>query len=177
LIRKSTLGFLKDLSRNNEREWFKARDARYRLALENTTGLFDELIAKLNTHDRIETPSGKRSLYRIHNDARFARDRVPYNPRFAGHFARTKPARRGGYYLWIEPGRSRLGCGFAHPIPGDLRKIRLDILRNSRAWNRLLDSKPSGLTSGPCRAMRSSPQISLRGRTEPAGAAVRSSTM
>jgi uncharacterized protein (TIGR02453 family) len=48
---------------------------------------------------------------------------------------------RGGYYLWIKPGESRLGCGFVYPNADDLKRIRLDILDNYRHWNRLLRSK------------------------------------
>ncbi|MEO8502200.1 MAG: DUF2461 domain-containing protein, partial [Vicinamibacteria bacterium] len=103
---------------------------------------FDDVIYRLNRHDRIETPSAKNALYRIYNDMRFAADGTPpYNPRFAGHFSRTKPMLRGGYYLWIQPGASRVGCGFVYPNAGDLKTIRLDILKNHGKWKRLLNSK------------------------------------
>ena len=141
MIRKTTLDFLRNLARNNDREWFAAHKDQYQLALENASQFFDEVIAKLNTHDRIETPSAKQALYRIYRDVRFSKDSTPYKPRFAGHFSRTKPLLRGGYYLWIEPGESRAGCGFVYPNPDDLRRIRLDILSNYKHWNRLLRSK------------------------------------
>lgn len=141
MIHRSTLDFLKSLARNNNREWFAAHKDQYQLALENASEFFDEVIVKLNTHDRIETPSAKQALYRIYKDARFSKDSTRYNPRFAGHFARTKPMLRGGYYLWIKPGESRLGCGFVYPDPDDLKTIRLDILKSHKAWVRLLGSK------------------------------------
>ena len=141
MIRQTTLEFLRNLSRNNDREWFAAHKDRYQFALTNASEFFDEVIAKLNTHDRIETPSAKQALYRIYKDVRFSKDRTPYNPRFAGHFSRTKPMLRGGYYLWIQPGKSQVGCGFVYPNPDDLRRIRLDILHNHKRWNRLLRSK------------------------------------
>jgi uncharacterized protein (TIGR02453 family) len=141
MIQKTTLDFLKNLFRNNDREWFALHKDQYQLALTNASEFFDEVIAKLNTHDRIETPSAKQALYRIYKDVRFSKDRTPYNPRFAGHFSRTKPMLRGGYYLWIQPGESRVGCGFVYPNPDDLRRIRLDILDNYKRWNRLLRSK------------------------------------
>ncbi len=141
MIRKPTLDFLRNLARNNDREWFAAHKDQYQLALTNASQFFDEVIAKLNTHDRIETPSAKQALYRIYKDVRFSKDSTPYNPRFAGHFSRTKPMLRGGYYLWIKPGESRLCCGFVYPNPDDLKRIRLDILDNYKRWNRLLSSK------------------------------------
>jgi uncharacterized protein (TIGR02453 family) len=141
MIRKTTLDFLRNLARNNDREWFAAHKDQYQLALANASEFFDEVIAKLNAHDRIETPSAKQALYRIYRDVRFSKDSTPYNPRFAGHFSRTRPMLRGGYYLWIKPGESRLGCGFVYPNPDDLKRIRLDILDNYKRWNRLLRSK------------------------------------
>lgn len=140
-IQKSTLDFLKSLSKNNNRDWFNSNKSRYHGALENTVTFFDALIERMNLHDQIETPSGKKALYRIYNDVRFAKDNTPYNPRFAGHLKRRKPALRGGYYLWIKPGASRIGCGFTYPNPDDLKRIRMDILDNHKEWNTLLRSK------------------------------------
>lgn len=141
IIQKSTLQFLKKLSRNNNRDWFNADKEQYHKAQENVERFVDELIVKMNTHDEIETQSGKKSLYRIYNDVRFFKDKAPYNPRFAGYLKRRKPMLRGGYYFWIEPGASRVGCGFTYPNPEDLKRIRLDILHNYKDWNRLLNSK------------------------------------
>lgn len=140
-IQKSTLDFLKKLSTNNNREWFNAHKGQYELAKVNTEQFVDALISKMNTHDRLETPSGRKSLYRMYNDVRFAKDKSPYNPRFAGYLKRSKPFFRGGYYFWIRPGGSRIACGFSYPNPDDLKRIRQDIERNYAGWNKLLKSK------------------------------------
>ena len=137
-IEPSTFKFLKNLSQHNDRDWFNAHRQAYEQAYANAEAFFDALITKLNTHDSIETPSGKKSLYRIYNDVRFSKDKTPYNPRFAGGFKRTKPLLRGGYYLWLKPGASRAGCGFTYPNPQDLQRIRLDILHNYDDWNKML---------------------------------------
>src|SRR5882724_8054853 len=140
-IQKSTLDFLKKLSTHNDREWFNNHKQEYLLAQENVIQFIDQLIHLMNGHDRIETPSGKKSLYRIYNDVRFSNDKSPYNSRFAGYLKRHKPFLRGGYYWWIKPGESRVGCGFAYPNPEDLKRIRLDIRDNFEDWYRILDSK------------------------------------
>jgi uncharacterized protein (TIGR02453 family) len=95
----------------------------------------------MNTHDQIETPSAKKSLYRIYNDVRFSKDKSPYNPRFAGYMKRLKPSLRGGYYFWIRPGGSRIGCGFTYPNADDLKRIRQDIDLNHEDWHKLLKTK------------------------------------
>jgi uncharacterized protein (TIGR02453 family) len=141
VIQKSTLKFLKDLSANNNRDWFNAHKDRYETARENAEDFFQQLIMKMNTHDRIQTTDGRKNLYRIYNDVRFSKDKTPYNPRFAGYLKREKPLLRGGYYLWIKPGSSRVGCGFTYPNPEDLKRARLDIADNFKDWKRILNSK------------------------------------
>jgi uncharacterized protein (TIGR02453 family) len=140
-IEKSTLDFLKTLARNNDREWFQKNKNRYTDSLTNVSSWLDELIAEMNKHDRIQTKSGKESLYRIYNDVRFSADKSPYNPRFAGHLKRVKPFLRGGYYFWLKPGESRVGCGFTYPNSADLLRIRQDIDLNADDWRKILKSK------------------------------------
>ena len=140
-ISTSTLRFLKTLSQNNNREWFADHKQDYELAKLNTEAFIDALIAKMNVHDQLETSSAKQSLYRIYNDVRFSADKTPYNARFAGNLKRVKPHLRGGYYYWIRPGNSRLGCGFVYPHSDDLKKIRQDIEMNFADWKKLLRSK------------------------------------
>jgi uncharacterized protein (TIGR02453 family) len=141
IIQKSTFDFLKKLSKNNNREWFAAHKEEYVNAQQNAIEFVDALISKMNGHDRLETPSGKKSLYRIYNDVRFSEDKIPYNPRFAGYLKREKPLLRGGYYFWIKPGASTIGCGFTYPNPEDLKRIRLDMQNNYKDWQKLLNTK------------------------------------
>jgi len=152
VIEPSTFSFLKRLSSNNNREWFGIHKQEYLDAQRNAEQFVDALILKMNTHDQIETPSGKKSLYRIYNDVRFSDDKTPYKPRFAGHLRRLKPLLRGGYYFWIIPGSSRVGCGFTYPDAADLRRVRMDMLYNSSDWRKILRSsgivKNFGLMEG-----------------------------
>jgi uncharacterized protein (TIGR02453 family) len=141
MIKKSTLVFLRHLSSNNDRDWFNAHRDRYEEAKDNVEQFCDALIQRMNVHDQIETPSGKKALFRIYNDVRFSKNKDPYNPRFAGYLNRLKPMLRGGYYFWIKPGGSKIGCGFSYPDPEDLKRIRMDIARNYEDWEVLLNSK------------------------------------
>jgi len=147
-IEKQTLAFLKDLARNNNRDWFAENKSRYLKSQENVIQFLDHLILKMNQHDRLETQSGKESLYRIYNDVRFSKDKTPYNPRFAGSLRRQKPMLRGGYYFWIKPGESKVGCGFTYPNAEDLLRIRQDIDLNYKSWKRLLNTKAIQSTFG-----------------------------
>jgi uncharacterized protein (TIGR02453 family) len=141
IIQNSTRAFLKKLSANNDRDWFNTNKDAYDQAKENVEGFVDALIARMSKHDQLETLSAKKSLYRIYNDVRFSKDKTPYNPRFAGYLKRTKPMLRGGYYFWIKPGASRVGCGFVYPNADDLKRIREDISQNYDDWKKMLTSK------------------------------------
>lgn len=147
-IEKSTFQFLKRLAANNNREWFQQHRAVYEAANANILLFVTDLLEKMNVHDDIETPSAKKSLYRIYNDVRFSEDKTPYNPRFAGYLKRRKPWLRGGYYYWIKPGASRIGCGFVYPNSEDLQRIRLDIAANFDDWKRMLKAKKIIATFG-----------------------------
>jgi uncharacterized protein (DUF2461 family) len=58
-IQPSTLTFLKNLSKNNNREWFNKHKDVYLHAQLNVEQFVDDLIGKLNVHDQLETASGK----------------------------------------------------------------------------------------------------------------------
>lgn len=141
IIQKSTFDFLKKLSKNNNRDWFNSNKDQYEIAKQNAESFMDALISRMSTHDRLENISGRKSLYRIYNDVRFSKDKSPYNPRFAGYLKRSKPELRGGYYIWIKPGGSMVGCGFSYPNSEDLQRIRQDITSNHDDWKKLLKTK------------------------------------
>lgn len=140
-ISTETLAFLRALARQNHREWFQRNIDRYRAAQGDVQVWVDALIAEMNKHDQLETRTGKEALYRIYNDVRFSTDKTPYNPRFAGNLKRLKPHLRGGYYFWIKPGASRIGCGFTYPNATDLARIRQDIDLNYADWRKMLRQK------------------------------------
>jgi uncharacterized protein (TIGR02453 family) len=140
-IQKSTLKFLKDLEKNNNREWFNAHKSVYLSAQQNVYDFIEQLIIEMNKHDVLEGDSGKGSLFRIYKDVRFSKDKSPYNPRFAFSFQRATKLRRGGYYVHLKPGNCFMGCGFFTPNPEDLKRIRQDIDANFSAWKKLLRTK------------------------------------
>ena len=90
-IEKSTLEFLKQLALNNNRDWFAAHKHQYLGAKANVEAFMDQVILKMNKHDVLETPNGKKSLYWIYNDVRFSKDKAPYKARFAAYLRRLKP--------------------------------------------------------------------------------------
>jgi len=101
----------------------------------------DVLIAKMNKLDKIETPSGKKSVFRIYRDVRFSKDKSPYKTAFSGSLTRATKALRGSYYFHIEPGNCFVGGGFWGPEPDDLKLIRSQIAMDPNRLRKILKSK------------------------------------
>jgi uncharacterized protein (TIGR02453 family) len=119
-----TLDFLKKLSKNNHKEWFDKNKDVYQKAFNELIVFADALLAEMNKHDTIETPSGKKSLYRIYNDVRFSKNKSPYKNNLGGGLRRATKYLRGGYYYHIEPNNSFVAGGFWAPNAEDLLHIR-----------------------------------------------------
>ena len=135
---RETFRFLQDLKKHNERAWFAESRARYdehvkEPALRLIEGLGPKL-NKLSAHF-LATP---RSLYRIHRDTRFAKDKSPFKTHVGLHFRheRSRDAHAPGYYFHIEPGNVFAGVGTWHPDPSALHRIRERIVEEPEAWRR-----------------------------------------
>ena len=148
VIPASSLAFLKALKNNNNRDWFNKNKKRFLEEQELVANFAEALLALLNMHDMIETPSGKKSLHRIYRDTRFSNDKTPYKTHWSGSFKRATKRRRGGYYFHIEPGNSFVGGGFWGPSPQDLKLIREDIAFDDRPLRAILNDKAFVSTFG-----------------------------
>ena len=137
----SSLDFLRSLQENNDREWFNAHKEEYVLQKEIMENFAERLLAELNKHDVIDTPSGKKSLHRIYKDTRFSKVKIPYKNNWGGNFARATKQRRGGYYYHIEPGNSFIGGGFQGPSAEDLKRLRDEFSADPAPLRKILEDK------------------------------------
>ncbi len=141
LLPKSTFAFLKDIKKQNNRVWFNKNKNVYIEQNQAVINFADVLIAKMNQHDKIETPSGKKAVFRIYRDVRFSKDKSPYKTHFGMHMSRATKLLRGGYYFHIEPGKCFVGGGFWDPNPDDLKHIREQIALDPKPLRKILASK------------------------------------
>ena len=130
----SSLQFLKDLTDNNNRDWFQANKARYEAALENAKAFTKSLEAALNETDHIESAT----LFRIYRDVRFSKEKSPYKNHFGIGFSRATNRLRGGYYLHLEPGASFAGGGFWQPNAEDLKRIRDEFVADDKSIREIM---------------------------------------
>ena len=140
-IQASQLEFLKQLKKNNDRDWFNKHKERYLAEQAQVIKFADVLLAEMNKHDVIENESGKSTMYRIYRDVRFSKDKAPFKTCFSGNLKRATKARRGSYYYHIEPGNSFAGGGFWEPNPEDLKRIREEISADPKPMRKILKHK------------------------------------
>lgn len=143
-IEKSTLTFLKDLKKNNNREWFTDHKDRFTKEQTKMKAFYTAIRNDLEKHDTIE----KFKLFRIYRDVRFSKDKTPYKPHFAGSYSRLGKELRGGYYLRIRPGESFLAGGFWQPNKEDILRLRKEFEVDATEFREILNDKTFVKTFG-----------------------------
>ncbi len=119
-IPKSTFEFLKELKKNNHRDWMTENKKQYQANEKALKAFYANVVDRLSEKDEIE----KTKVFRINRDIRFSKDKTPYNVHRSVSFSRSGAHRRGGYYLRLEPGNSLMAGGFFGPESSDLLRIR-----------------------------------------------------
>lgn len=117
---KKAFEFLKQLEKNNNREWFAQHKTEYDSVVKENKTLFHKIYTELQEHDNLKGIH----IFRIYRDVRFSKDQTPYKTNFGVGYSRSKPMLRGGYYIHLEPGNSFVGGGFWGPDAKDLLRIR-----------------------------------------------------
>lgn len=130
MIPQIIITFLKELSKNNNREWFLENKPLYleaKLAFEEVVETLISITTVTNPENESLTP--KECIFRIFRDVRFSKDKTPYKTHFDAFIAK-KGGRKSiyaGYYLHITPDNSMFGGGIYAPIPEILKALRQEI--------------------------------------------------
>ncbi len=137
IITKDAFNFLKELAKNNNKEWFQENKAIFKAHEADVKSFYANVQEHLNEHDEIE----KMKMFRIYRDVRFSKDKTPYKTHFAGSFSRLGAHLRGGYYLRIKPGESFVATGFWDPNKEDLFRIRKEFEQDASDLRKILNDK------------------------------------
>lgn len=125
--------YLRRLSNNNNREWFKANREEYDDLRAQWEADLARLIADMSQWDnRIAAQTPKTSAYRIYRDIRFKQDKTPFKTYFSASIGPYgKKLERAGYYLHMGPVTdSGLYGGLWCPDSAMLRKLRKAMVDN-----------------------------------------------
>ena len=143
-------GFLRDLERNNDRDWFAANKARYvaevRDPMLDFIAGFAPHLKSISTRYVADPRANGGSLFRIHRDIRFSKDKRPYKTNAGAHFRHeaARDAHAPGFYLHLEPGGVFAASGVWHPDGPALAKIRTAIADDAAGWRRVTSAKALG---------------------------------
>ena len=143
MIEKSTLSFLKDLSKNNTKEWFDANRKRYEAERKRFIDFTQELIDTIAKFDKnILGVEASKSIFRINRDIRFSNDKSPYKTNFGASIKKGgKSNRFVGYYIHLKPGQIFAGGGLYAPEPDMLKAVRDEIYFNLPEFEKILSNK------------------------------------
>lgn len=129
MLQASTIKFLKELKKNNNKEWFEVNRKQYEAAKIDFASFVENIIEKYGKKDEsIVALKAKDCMFRINRDIRFSKDKSPYKTNMGASINRGgKQGIFGGYYFHLEPGNSFAGGGIWMPTPENLKKIRQEI--------------------------------------------------
>jgi uncharacterized protein (TIGR02453 family) len=144
MLQSSTLKFLKDLKKNNNKPWFDANRNRYELAKKDFEIFIQSVIDSFGKKDKsISLLKAKDCMFRINRDVRFSKDKSPYKSNFGASINKggRKAMSSAGYYFHLEPGESFVGGGFYQPMPDELKKLRQEIDYNFNDFIKVVGSR------------------------------------
>lgn len=137
--------FLTTLAANNNKAWFDAQRTQFQLLRRQFSDFVQEIIFAISEFDEaVQGVRAKETIFRIHRDVRFSKDKTPYKTTFS---AAINPQGRGmdapGYYFHIGAGGEELfaACGIYAPQPERLAMIRRFIAAQPDRLTRLLEDR------------------------------------
>ena len=141
------LTFLRQLKRNNRREWFEPRREVYETALRDPLRALAEAMDVRFARFAPEIMGDpKRSLFRIYRDVRFSRDKSPYKTHAALWFAHRDGDHGvgrdsfggAGLYFHLEPGACLIAGGYWLPPRPALDRIRERLAEDVSGFDKIL---------------------------------------
>ncbi len=136
--------FLADLSKNNNREWFKANQDRFEESVREPCLDFIRMVGPrlrdISEHVMAEPKKVGGSLMRIQRDTRFSKDKTPYKDWLAMRF-HTKADDTGagiGFYLALTAEGASAAGGIHEPETATLNKVRDAIVADRKRWHGVL---------------------------------------
>ncbi|MBU1094880.1 MAG: hypothetical protein CVV23_11390 [Ignavibacteriae bacterium HGW-Ignavibacteriae-2] len=143
-FKKDFFDFLKELSQNNNREWFAENKTRYELSVKIPFEEFiQDVILRIHEIDDSITVSAKDSIFRIYRDVRFSKDKKPYKEQVSGIICEggRKNYTVPGTYIEIHHDNWKIYGGAYFIDSKLLQNLREYILSNMEEFNSLINDK------------------------------------
>jgi uncharacterized protein (TIGR02453 family) len=141
---QKALDFLRQLKRNNRREWFEARREIYETELKAPMlALIEKVTAGMMDYAPAHVRPAQKSMMRIYRDTRFSADKTPYKTHLAAWWSRNgmEKTSGSGYYLHISSTELLVAAGVYMPPKEQLLAIRQHLLERHDEFRRLIEVK------------------------------------
>jgi uncharacterized protein (TIGR02453 family) len=130
---KDALGFFRALKFHQDKAWFDANRAIYdEQVVAPLAALLDDLTTAFARKKIPLRADSKKSIFRIHRDVRFAKDKSPYKTHAGAVMTRTGGRMEPGLlYIHVDPEGCFVAAGFYMPDSAALNRMRTAIARNN----------------------------------------------
>ena len=152
MLQPSTLKFLKDLTKNNNKPWLDAHRNQYEAAKKDFETFIQAVIDRYGQKDEtIREQEAKKCIFRINRDIRFSKDKTPYKTNMGASINRGgRKSVFAGYYFHCEPGQSFVGGGIWMPMAPEMKKVRQEIDYCFDEFKRSFNQRSSPTYTGIC---------------------------
>ena len=144
VLQQKALDFLRQLKRNNRRDWFEARREIYERELKAPMlALIEKITEAMTEYAPAHVRPAQKSMLRIYRDTRFSADKTPYKTHLAAWWARSGAEKTSGsgYYFHISPTELVIAAGVYMPPKEQLMAIRQHLLAHHEEFKRLIEAK------------------------------------
>ena len=141
---RDTLRFLRDLKKNNDRDWFNDNKQRYEQHVKAPMlQLLATLAVRMKAVEADIVLEPKKAMYRIYRDVRFSSDKSPYKTWIAAAFTYEGYDRKhdSAFYFHISPDEIGVGGGLYNPMGDKLKNLRAAIDADAASLRKILKGK------------------------------------
>jgi len=144
---KHFFAFFRDLKSHNDRAWFEANKERFRSVVQSPMSDFISAmagpLAKISREFVADPRPHGGSMFRIHRDVRFSKDKRPYKEHAACQFRHRlgRDVHAPGFYVHLSPGEVFFGAGMWMPESDALMKIRTAIAAKPADWKKVVAAR------------------------------------
>jgi uncharacterized protein (TIGR02453 family) len=142
--------FLRELAKNNNRDWFTANKSRYETVVRDPSLAFVRAVgpklASISRHLVADPRPVGGSVMRIYRDTRFSKDKSPYRTTVGIHFSHepvgSEEEHLPGFFLHLAPSDSWVYSGQWMPDPRRLQQIRKALVDRPAEWKKVRAAVP-----------------------------------
>lgn len=135
--------FLRELNKNNNKEWFEKNKKIYEEVKLEYHLLASQILKSMEEKDvSLKGLDVKNCIFRINKDIRFSKDKTPYKTSLGIVLTPYgKKMSLAAYYVHLEDGKSFVGGGLYLPPNDMVKKVRQEILTFQKEFIAIIENK------------------------------------